>query len=116
MSRIPGTGDELDELITDKSICQRGHPRACIVVVSADDDVGKDAVTSHYECSACTQLEAELKPLKDALETLRCFHGEPASVFEERYPMLAQEFHAEEEGQASLARVAQEALRKEGEG
>ena len=56
------------EPITDKSICKKGHPRACLVVVSAAEDIGKDVVTSHYECSACAQLEAELKPLRDALE------------------------------------------------
>jgi hypothetical protein len=62
-------------------------------------------------CSACTQLEAELKPLKEALETLRCFHGESANVFSERYPELAREFYAADNDEP-LTRVAEEALRR----
>lgn len=54
--------DAMREPITDKSICQRGHPVACI------DTTGNDQSTDF--CSACTQLEAELKPLRDGLELL----------------------------------------------
>ena len=61
--------DDMREPITDKSICSRGHPRACLVereITNIEKNEGPLNDTEY--CSACTQLEAELKPLRDALE------------------------------------------------
>jgi len=65
--------EELRKPITDKSICQRGHPKACLVQVKGvgvQGEVGgelKPMPPPPKICIACTQLEAELKPLREAL-------------------------------------------------
>ena len=57
---------DLLQPITDKSICSRGHPRACLEHVPEEfSEPGKAAIV--VGCSACTQLEAELKPYKDVV-------------------------------------------------
>ena len=68
--------EELRKPIADKSICQRGHPKACLVQVKGvgvQGEVGgelKPMPPPPKICIACTQLEAELKPLREVLD--RC--------------------------------------------
>ena len=61
------------EPITDKSICQRGHPVACI------DTTGNDQSTDF--CTVCTQLEAELKPLIGGLQRIGNLVGAPTTHY-----------------------------------
>ena len=100
------TAEAEREPITDKSICQRGHPKACWVEKQewkgeSDAVPGREATwTVAPYCSACTQLEAELKPLREALENQARRHDSICRSYDRNW------------GCTCGAKTAQEALRQ----